>query len=191
MFEKMDEQLLDAMCSRLKPVLYTENSFVVREGDPVDEMLFIMRGKIYTMTTNGGRTGFFNSVYLMAGDFCGEELLTWALDPNSSSSLPISTRTVRAVTDVEAFCLMPDDLKFVTSQFRRLHSKQLQHAFRQVLEINKLKFSIKMDYNSIKLVASDSTRSSGGRGVRALYKQHGVDIAGGRSRRHCKRRKID
>ncbi|KAL0294666.1 UNVERIFIED_CONTAM: Cyclic nucleotide-gated ion channel 1 [Sesamum angustifolium] len=130
MFEKMDEQLLDAMCSRLKPVLYTENSFIVHEGDPVDEMLFIMRGNIFTMTTNGGRTGFFNSVYLMAGDFCGEELLTWALDPNSSSSLPISTRTVQAVKDVEAFCLMPDDLKSVTSQFRRLHSKQLQHTFR-------------------------------------------------------------
>ncbi|KAF5947553.1 hypothetical protein HYC85_013510 [Camellia sinensis] len=30
---------------RLKPVLYTEGSYIVREGDPVDEMLFIMRGK--------------------------------------------------------------------------------------------------------------------------------------------------
>ncbi|KAK4483526.1 hypothetical protein RD792_010723, partial [Penstemon davidsonii] len=130
MFEKMDEQLLDAMCSFLKPVLYTENSFIVREGDPVDEMLFVMRGNILTMTTNGGRTGFFNSVYLNAGDFCGEELLTWALDPNSSPSLPISTRTVQAMKDVEAFSLMADDLKFVASQFRRLHSKQLQHTFR-------------------------------------------------------------
>ncbi|KAL0373807.1 UNVERIFIED_CONTAM: putative cyclic nucleotide-gated ion channel 13 [Sesamum radiatum] len=80
-FEKMDEQLLDAMCSCLKPVLYTDNSFIFREGDPVDEMLFIMKGKILTITTNGGGTSFFNSVYLMAGDFCGEELLTWALDP--------------------------------------------------------------------------------------------------------------
>ncbi|KAF9600996.1 hypothetical protein IFM89_014981 [Coptis chinensis] len=81
MFEKMDEQLLDAMCDRLKPVLYTENSFIIREGDPVDDMLFIMRGKLLTMTTNGGRTGFLNSDYLKAGDFCGEELLTWALVP--------------------------------------------------------------------------------------------------------------
>ncbi|XP_021295743.1 cyclic nucleotide-gated ion channel 1 [Herrania umbratica] len=130
MFEKMDEQLLDAMCDRLKPVLYTEESYIVREGDPVDEMLFIMRGKLLTMTTNGGRTGFFNSEYLGAGDFCGEELLTWALDPHSSSNLPISTRTVRALTEVEAFALMADDLKFVASQFRRLHSKQLRHTFR-------------------------------------------------------------
>ncbi|KAK9143993.1 hypothetical protein Syun_013393 [Stephania yunnanensis] len=102
MFEKMDDQLLDAMCDRLKPALYTEESFIVREGDPVDEMLFIMRGKLLSVTTNGGRTGFFNSDYLKAGDFCGEELLTWALDPHSSSNLPISTRTVQAHTEVKA-----------------------------------------------------------------------------------------
>ncbi|KAL2954748.1 hypothetical protein AAZX31_19G240700 [Glycine max] len=130
MFEKMDEQLLDAMCDRLKPVLYTEKSYIVREEDPVDEMLFIMRGKVSTMTTNGGRTGFFNSMFLEAGDFCGEELLTWALDPNSSSNLPISTRTVETLSEVKAFALMADDLKFVVSQFRRLHSKQLQQVFR-------------------------------------------------------------
>ncbi|KAA8516169.1 hypothetical protein F0562_019348 [Nyssa sinensis] len=129
-FEKMDGQLLDAMCDRLKPVLYTETSYIAREGDPVDEMLFVMRGDIITMTTNGGRTGFLNYVDLKAGDFCGEELLTWALDPNSSSSLPTSTRTVKAITDVEAFALVSDDLKFVASQYRRLHSRQLRHTFR-------------------------------------------------------------
>ncbi len=131
MFEKMDGQLLDALCDRLKPVLYTEKSYIVREGDPVDEMLFVMRGNLATMTTNGGRTDFFNNAFLKAGDFCGEELLTWALDPHSSTNLPISTRTVEALVEVEAFALMAEDLKFVASQFRRLHSKQLQHAFRQ------------------------------------------------------------
>ncbi|KAL2336170.1 hypothetical protein Fmac_010616 [Flemingia macrophylla] len=131
LFENMENQLLDALCDRLKPVLYTERSYIVREGDPVDEMLFIMRGKLATATTNGGRTGFFNSSEIKAGDFCGEELLTWALDPNSSSNLPISTRTVETISEVEAFALMPDDLKCVASQFRRLiNSKQLQHTFR-------------------------------------------------------------
>lgn len=130
MFEKMDEQLLDAMCDRLKPILYTEESVIIREGDPVDEMLFIMRGKLLTATTNGGRTGFLNTAELKAGDFCGEELLTWALDPHPSSNLPSSTRTVRTVTEVEGFALEADDLKFVATQFRRLHSKQLRHAFR-------------------------------------------------------------
>ena len=134
MFEKMDEQLLDALCDHLKPVLYTAKSCIVREGDPVDEMLFIMRGTLASMTTNGGRTGFFNSADLKAGDFCGEELLTWALDPHPSTNLPISTRTVVAIIEVEAFALMAYDLKFVASQFRRLHSKQLRHTFRQGLK---------------------------------------------------------
>ncbi|KAL5062411.1 hypothetical protein RYX36_024148 [Vicia faba] len=130
-FGNMDKQLLDAMCDKLKPVLYTEKSYVVREGDPVDEMLFIMRGKLKTATTNGGRTGFFNSSELKSGDFCGEELLTWALDPNTSSNLPISTSTVETISEVEAFALMHDDLKIVASQFRRLiNRKQLQHTFR-------------------------------------------------------------
>ncbi|KAG4138587.1 hypothetical protein ERO13_D07G143200v2 [Gossypium hirsutum] len=130
MFEKMDERLLDAMCDHLKPALYTDKSYIVREGDPVEEMLFIIRGNLTSTTTNGGRTGFFNAVHLKAGDFCGDQLLTWALDLQSSSNLPISTRTVQALTEVEAFALMADDLKFVASQFRRLHSKQFQHTFK-------------------------------------------------------------
>ncbi|CAN6194995.1 unnamed protein product [Urochloa humidicola] len=130
LFENMDDQLLDAMCDRLKPILYTEGSCIIREGDPVTEMLFIMRGNLMSMTTNGGRTGFFNSDILEGGDFCGEELLTWALDPTSTSSLPSSTRTVKTISEVEAFALSAEDLRFVATQFRRLHSKQLQHTFR-------------------------------------------------------------
>ncbi|KAK2654130.1 hypothetical protein Ddye_013986 [Dipteronia dyeriana] len=94
-------------------------------------MFFIIRGKLLTVSTNGGRTGYFDAEYLRAGDFCGEELLTWALDPQASSNLPISTRTVRALSEVEAFALMADDLKFVASQFRRLHRGQAQHSFRR------------------------------------------------------------
>ncbi|XP_021748859.1 cyclic nucleotide-gated ion channel 1-like isoform X2 [Chenopodium quinoa] len=130
MFAKLDEKLKDAVCDHLKPVLYTKNSYILREGDPVNEMLFIMRGSLLSMSTNGGRTEFFDSVSLKAGDFCGEELLTWALDPYSFSCLPISTRTVQSLTEVQAFAFMPDDLKFVASQFRKLHSKQVQHTFR-------------------------------------------------------------
>ncbi|KAM3265126.1 hypothetical protein P3L10_002120 [Capsicum annuum] len=53
-----------------------------------------MRGNLLTMATNGGRTGFFNSVSLKATDYCGDGLLTWALNPNASLTLPASTRTV-------------------------------------------------------------------------------------------------
>ncbi|CAI0452967.1 unnamed protein product [Linum tenue] len=130
LFDQMDERMLDAICERLKPALSTEGTVLVREGDLVDEMLFIIRGNLDSYTTNGGRTGFFNSCKIGPGEFCGEELLTWALDPRPSVLLPSSTRTVKAISEVEAFALRAEDLKFVASQFRRLHSKQLRHKFR-------------------------------------------------------------
>ncbi|KAK7304099.1 hypothetical protein RJT34_15148 [Clitoria ternatea] len=130
LFESMDERLLDAICERLKPCLFTESTYIVREGDPVDEMLFIIRGRLESVTTDGGRSGFFNRGFLKEADFCGEELLTWALDPKSGANLPSSTRTVKALTEVEAFALTAEELKFVASQFRRLHSRQVQHTFR-------------------------------------------------------------
>ncbi|XP_021275578.1 cyclic nucleotide-gated ion channel 17 isoform X1 [Herrania umbratica] len=129
-FSQMDDQLLDAICERLVSSLSTEGTYLVREGDPVTEMLFIIRGRLESSTTNGGRTGFFNSTVLRPGDFCGEELLAWALLPKSTMNLPSSTRTVRALVEVEAFALRAEDLKFVANQFRRLHSKKLQHTFR-------------------------------------------------------------
>ncbi|KAK4481076.1 hypothetical protein RD792_011946 [Penstemon davidsonii] len=130
LFDEMDECTLDAICERLKPILRTPNTCIIREGDPVLEMLFILRGHLDSYTTNGGRTGFFNSCRLGSGDFCGEELLSWALYPRPSVLLPSSTRTVTTITEVEAFALVSEDVKFVASQFRKLHSKQLKHKFR-------------------------------------------------------------
>ncbi|KAK3132687.1 hypothetical protein QOZ80_6AG0526330 [Eleusine coracana subsp. coracana] len=129
-FSEMDDQLLDAICERLVSFLCPENTYISREGDPVNEMLFIIRGKLESSTTNGGRSNFFNSIILRPGDFAGEELLTWALLPKTNIHFPLSTRTVRSLTEVEAFALRAEDLKFVANQFRRLHSKKLQHTFR-------------------------------------------------------------
>ncbi|KAJ1258363.1 hypothetical protein BS78_10G069600 [Paspalum vaginatum] len=130
LFSQMDDQLLDAICERLVSSLSTEGTYIVREGDPVTEMLFIIRGKLESSTTDGGRTGFFNSIILRPGEFCGEELLGWALVPKPTVNLPSSTRTVKAILEVEAFALRAEDLRFVASQFRRLHSRKLQHTFR-------------------------------------------------------------
>ncbi|KAK6143944.1 hypothetical protein DH2020_024292 [Rehmannia glutinosa] len=88
LFDQMDERMLDAICERLKPALCTQSTCLVREGDPVNEMLFIIRGNLDSYTTNGGRTGFFNSCRIGPGEFCGEELLTWALDLVRASETP-------------------------------------------------------------------------------------------------------
>uniref|UniRef100_A0A0D3GY15 Cyclic nucleotide-binding domain-containing protein n=1 Tax=Oryza barthii TaxID=65489 RepID=A0A0D3GY15_9ORYZ len=128
-FSAMDHQLLDAICERMTYFLRTEGTYITREGDPVKVMLFIIRGKLESSTTDGGRTGF-NSIILKPGDFCGEELLTWALLPSSRDSYPSSTRTVKTITELEAFSLQADDIKCVASTFRMMHSKHLQHTFR-------------------------------------------------------------
>ncbi|KAI4368764.1 hypothetical protein MLD38_017281 [Melastoma candidum] len=131
LFDEMDESTLDAICERLKPMQYTKGMCLIREGDVVNEMLFIIRGNLLSYTTNGGSTGFLNSCQLSPGDFCGEELLTCALNPRPRADvLPISTRTVRAISDVEAFALRSEELNFLASQFRELRSKQLQGKFR-------------------------------------------------------------
>ncbi|KAL6979343.1 putative cyclic nucleotide-gated ion channel 15 [Sarracenia purpurea var. burkii] len=130
LLDQMDARMLDAICERLKPAFCTKGTFLLLEGDPVDEMYFIIRGHLESYTTNGGRTGFFNSSSVGPGDFCGEELLSWALNQRHSDALPLSTRTVEATSEVEAFRLTSEDLNFVASQFRRLHSRELIHKFR-------------------------------------------------------------
>ncbi|KAJ4705869.1 Cyclic nucleotide-gated ion channel 1 [Melia azedarach] len=130
-FDSMkNEQVLSAMCDRLKPVLYTAESYIVQEGDPVDEMLFIMRGKLLCATTDSKGKDLCNATYLVGGDFIGEEVFTWALNPGSAPDLPVSTRTVRALTEIEGFVLMVDDLKFAASQFRQQNKEKLRRIFR-------------------------------------------------------------
>lgn len=130
MFGELDEQILDALCDVLKPVLYSTNTCIIREGDPIDEMIFIRTGCLESVRTDGGKAGFYNATYLKPGDFSGEALLTWALDPHSSSILPISTRTVRTHSVVEAFALEAEDLKSVVSQFRFFSDHNFRHLYR-------------------------------------------------------------
>ncbi|GAB2285116.1 hypothetical protein Dimus_019570 [Dionaea muscipula] len=140
--DEMDNNIVDAVCERVKPVLCIKGAFLFRECDPVNRMIFIIRGTLesYTSTSTvdgqaaaaaGGGSGWLISSSLGPGSFCGEELLTWALalDPNPTT-FPLSTRTVKACSDVEAYCLMPEDLKYLAKHFKQLHSKKLMHNFR-------------------------------------------------------------
>ncbi|GAQ78761.1 cyclic nucleotide gated channel [Klebsormidium nitens] len=130
LFKALDDNAVDAVCERLKPRLYIKGSEVYREGDPVTRMLFVVRGTLSSITTNGNRTGFFNMLRLLPGDFAGEELLSWCLDSRAREALPKSTRTITAESPVEAFYLDADALKYVTTHFRRLHSRDLQNVLR-------------------------------------------------------------
>ncbi|KAK1578182.1 hypothetical protein Q3G72_028220 [Acer saccharum] len=113
-FGSLPDQQLKAICERLKPVLYPTQTCIIGEGDPVDEMFFIMSGKLSSTGRDGGDINFSAPLYL--DEFCGEELSTWV--QSSSDQLPISTRTITTHTEVEAFALMANDLKDVFKQFR-------------------------------------------------------------------------
>lgn len=120
MLRYMDESVLKLICDNLKPVIYTENSYVIRAGEPLDLMLFNAEGIIWTYTTStDGSIKLGSSVTqcLGKGDFYGEELLSWASSYTSFSDLPISTQNVKCHTKVEAFSLMAKDLKAVVSKF--------------------------------------------------------------------------
>ncbi|PON50119.1 cAMP-dependent protein kinase regulatory subunit [Parasponia andersonii] len=54
MFQHMkdDDQLLEVICDHLKPVIYPESSYMIREGDPLDRMLIITQGTAWAYTNN-------------------------------------------------------------------------------------------------------------------------------------------
>ncbi|KAL6227429.1 hypothetical protein ACLB2K_001387 [Fragaria x ananassa] len=131
-FDKWDRRLLDAMCDSLKPVIYTEESYIFQERGTVDAMHFIAQGRLMRLTTYGATTEAFLYRYLGYGDYCGEELITWAFDPHSSPiELPSSIATVQSLSKVLALVLKADDLKLIASQFRHLHDiHHARHTFR-------------------------------------------------------------
>lgn len=106
--------MLDAMYDHLKPVLFTENSNILQEGDPIDMMLFIVRGRLIIRRWNNWNKDSF----LKSGDFCGEELVPWSMG-SYPIPLPISTRTITSLTKVEAFALEANELRSIASQFSR------------------------------------------------------------------------
>ncbi|XP_062000141.1 cyclic nucleotide-gated ion channel 1-like [Rosa rugosa] len=110
--ENIPENILIAICEHLKPVTYTEDSYIVQEGRPLVKMLFIVEGLAWTYTTGNIDVGT-----LKRGDFYGEEVLTWAFQSPSFSGLPISTRTVISEGKIEAFALRAGDLKSVVCSF--------------------------------------------------------------------------
>lgn len=136
MLEK-NEHLLQLICDHLKPVYYNEHSYIVREGEPLDAMLFITQGVVWNFITTSNGEGIVTSKAqcIEKDNFFGQELLDWgfskgketekekelvdgdfegSLVPNLSE-LPISTKTAKTHTKVEGFALMANDLRTLVS----------------------------------------------------------------------------
>uniref|UniRef100_A0ACD5YX60 Uncharacterized protein n=1 Tax=Avena sativa TaxID=4498 RepID=A0ACD5YX60_AVESA len=79
LFTLMDWPILDAICDKLRQKLYISGSDILYQGGPVDKMVFIVRGKLESISADGIRAPLHD------GDVCGEELLTWYLEHSSAN----------------------------------------------------------------------------------------------------------
>ena len=117
----------------LKPVAYPECSYIIRQGEPLDLMLLITQGSLWTFSTSSchdtSTTPTMPSVeQLQRGDYYGSEILEWLLEKkkrelsSKSSSMccsdfPISDRNVKAHKKVEGFVLMANDLERLLANY--------------------------------------------------------------------------
>lgn len=132
MLENMNKNVLKAICEHLKLVKYSEDKYIVRQGEPLDKMLFITQGTAWSYPTNASGSSAIKC--LVKGDFYGEELLNWVSKLTSFSEFPNSTRNVKAHTKVEAFAIRANNLNIVVSKFWWHFRNKLGHIEESQLE---------------------------------------------------------
>uniref|UniRef100_A0A0D9YFU7 Cyclic nucleotide-binding domain-containing protein n=1 Tax=Oryza glumipatula TaxID=40148 RepID=A0A0D9YFU7_9ORYZ len=116
LFQHMDDLVLENICDRVKSLVFPKGEIIVREGDPVQRMLFIVRGHLQSSQVL--RTGATSCCTLGPGNFSGDELLSWCMRRPFLERLPASSSTLVTMESTEAFGLEAADVKYVTQHFR-------------------------------------------------------------------------
>ncbi|EPS68288.1 cyclic nucleotide-gated ion channel 2, partial [Genlisea aurea] len=114
LFFNLGDLVLDSICDRVKPLAYSKHEKIIREGDPVQRIVFIMKGRVRRMTKAEKTT----TSLLETGAFLGDELIPWCLRRPFFDRLPASGATFTCTRPVEAFAVESSDLKYITDQFR-------------------------------------------------------------------------
>ncbi|KAE9466603.1 hypothetical protein C3L33_01486, partial [Rhododendron williamsianum] len=112
----LDDLILDNICDRVKPLVFSKGEKIMREGDPVQKMIFIVHGRIKRSQTLSKGTLAANT--LQPGTIIGDELLSWCLRRPFIDRLPASNATFKCLQPTEAFSLEFDDLRYITDHFR-------------------------------------------------------------------------
>ncbi|KAL8044143.1 hypothetical protein ABFX02_08G027900 [Erythranthe guttata] len=116
LFDSLDDLILDNICDRVKPLVFSKDEKIIREGDPVPRMLFIVRGRVKS-SQNLSR-GAVASALLDPGGFFGDELFSWCLRRPFVDRLPASSATFECIEATEAFALDAGDLRYIVDHFR-------------------------------------------------------------------------
>ncbi|ONI03390.1 hypothetical protein PRUPE_6G254400 [Prunus persica] len=142
----IDENVLaDIFLDHLEQVIYDGGNYIIREGEPLDMMIFISRGSVLTYNTSstghvGGGSGLSNTIgRLTGGDFYGQELISWATTSTSFSDLPISSKTLKSLEKVEVFAIRASVLLHIVSKHKEYFKTETQHPHptdSNLIEIN-------------------------------------------------------
>ncbi|PIA34377.1 hypothetical protein AQUCO_03800172v1 [Aquilegia coerulea] len=116
LFQHMDDLVLENICDRVKSLIFPKGETITREGDPVQRMLFVVRGHLQSSQVL--RDGVESCCMLGPGNFSGDELLSWCLRRPFIERLPPSAFTLVTLETTEAFGLEAEDVKYVTQHFR-------------------------------------------------------------------------
>ncbi|PNY05083.1 cyclic nucleotide-gated ion channel 2-like protein [Trifolium pratense] len=116
LFHNLDGLILDNICDRVKPLVFSRDEKIIREGDPVPRMVFIVRGRI--RRTQNLSKGMVATSVLEPGGFLGDELLSWCLRRPFIDRLPASSATFVCLESTEAFGLDAQNLRYITDHFR-------------------------------------------------------------------------
>ncbi|XAR71280.1 hypothetical protein NMG60_11028468 [Bertholletia excelsa] len=115
-FHNLDELILDNICDRVKPLVFCKDEKIIREGDPVQRMVFIVHGRV--KSTQILSKGMVATSVLEPGGFFGDELLSWCLRRPFIDRLPASSATFTCAEPMEAFGLDAHHLRYITDHFR-------------------------------------------------------------------------
>lgn len=104
----MGEQVYKTLYRYMKPVVYDENTYIIRQGEPLDMMLFVTRGIVWAFESGSNSS----PARIEAGDFFGNELLESLLSVSSltNTGIPVATCNAKSHTKVEGFALLAADL---------------------------------------------------------------------------------
>ncbi|KAI5325618.1 hypothetical protein L3X38_034692 [Prunus dulcis] len=130
----IDENVLDDIfLDHLEQVIYDGGNYIIREGEPLDMMIFISRGSVLTYNTSstghvGGGSGLSNTIgRLTRDDLYGQELMSWATTSTSFSDLPISSKTLKSHEKVEVFAIRASVLLHIVSEHKKYFKTETQH----------------------------------------------------------------
>ncbi|BFG36173.1 hypothetical protein CerSpe_224470 [Prunus speciosa] len=139
------QNVLNAILKDLEHVMYDGGNCIIREGEPLDMMIFISRGRVLTYNTTStghgeGGSGLSNTIgpWLTGGDFYGEELISWAAT-STSSHWPISNKTLKAHQKVEVFAIRASALLLIVSEHEEYFNTETQRPHptdNTLIEIN-------------------------------------------------------